>query len=88
MLNASAQACRDAGLTVEIISCGGTGTFPITVRQPGVTEIQAGGGVLCDVRYRTKYGVELEPALTMLTTVTSRPNQRRIICDGGKKSMQ
>ena len=87
LLNASAQACRDAGLTVEIISCGGTGTFPITVRQPGVTEIQAGGGVLCDVRYRTKYGVELEPALTMLTTVTSRPNQRRIICDGGKKSM-
>jgi D-serine deaminase-like pyridoxal phosphate-dependent protein len=86
-INETAEMCREAGIAVETISCGGTGTFPITAQLPGVTEIQAGGGLLCDVRYRTRYGVTLDPALTMLTTVTSRPTDSRIICDGGKKTM-
>ena len=28
LLTASADACRAAGHAVEIVSCGGTGTFP------------------------------------------------------------
>jgi D-serine deaminase-like pyridoxal phosphate-dependent protein len=87
LLVASAEACRDRGIPVEVVSCGGTGTFPITARQPGVTELQAGGGVLSDVRYRDKYGVGLAQALTMMTTVLSRPKPSRIICDGGRKTM-
>jgi D-serine deaminase-like pyridoxal phosphate-dependent protein len=86
-LVSSAEECRARGIPVEIVSCGGTGTFRISARQPGVTEIQAGGGVLSDVRYRTKYGVTLAQALTMMTTVISRPRPSRIICDGGKKTM-
>ena len=39
----SADACRAAGLPVDIVSCGGTGTFPYCAQQPGVTEIEAGG---------------------------------------------
>lgn len=87
LLVGSAEVCRNRGIPVEIVSCGGTGTFPFAARQPGVTELQAGGGVLCDVRYRDKYGVRLGCALTMMTTVTSRPTASRIICDGGKKTM-
>jgi D-serine deaminase-like pyridoxal phosphate-dependent protein len=84
---ASADLCRAAGLPVEIVSCGGTGTYWITAKLAGVTEVQAGGGIFCDIHYRTDYGVEHEYALTILTTVISRPTPTRIICDAGWKSM-
>jgi D-serine deaminase-like pyridoxal phosphate-dependent protein len=87
LLTGSADACRSAGLPVEIVSCGGTGTYWITARQAGVTEIQAGGGVFCDIRYRKKFGVDHDYALTVATTVSSRPTPTRIVCDAGKKSM-
>jgi D-serine deaminase-like pyridoxal phosphate-dependent protein len=87
LLTLSADACRSAGLRVDIVSCGGTGTYRFTTAQPGVTEIQAGGGIFSDVRYRTKFLVDHPYALTVMTTVTSRPNPRRIICDAGKKAM-
>ena len=63
------------------------GTYWITTRQPGITEIQAGGGVFCDVHYRKDFGVEHPYALTIMTTVISRPTPNRIICDAGKKTM-
>ena len=45
LLTSSAEACRAAGLLVDIVSCGGTGTLPYCAEQPGVTEIQAGGAL-------------------------------------------
>lgn len=86
-LVACAQACRALGAPCPIVSCGGTGTYWLSAAQPGVTEIQAGGGIFCDVHYREHYGVDHPFALTLVATVTSRPNPRRIICDAGKKSM-
>jgi D-serine deaminase-like pyridoxal phosphate-dependent protein len=86
-LTASAAACRTAGLPVEIVSCGGTGTYWISAFAPGVTEVQAGGGVFGDVHYREDYGVDHPQALTILTTVASRPTSTRIVCDAGWKSM-
>ncbi len=86
-LTRSAALCREAGLPVEIVSCGGTGTYALSAVQPGVTEIQAGGGIFGDVRYRTQFGVDHPYALTVMTTVISRPNPRRIVCDAGKKTM-
>jgi D-serine deaminase-like pyridoxal phosphate-dependent protein len=87
LLVASADACRAAGLPVRIVSCGGTGTYATSARVPGVTEIQAGGGIFSDVRYRTKVFVDHPYALTVLSTVTSRPTPTRIVCDAGKKTM-
>jgi D-serine deaminase-like pyridoxal phosphate-dependent protein len=69
------------------VSCGGTGTYWITAKLPGVTEVQAGGGIFCDVHYRRDYGVPHEYALTILTTVISRPTATRVICDAGWKAM-
>jgi D-serine deaminase-like pyridoxal phosphate-dependent protein len=69
------------------VSCGGTGTYQIAVTVPGVTEVQAGGGIFGDVHYRKHYGVEHEQALTILTTVASRPTPTRLVCDAGWKSM-
>ncbi len=87
LITGSAESCRAAGLTVGIVSCGGTGTYWITARLPGVTEVQAGGGIFCDVHYRRDYGVQHEYALSILTTVVSRPTPTRIICDAGWKGM-
>lgn len=87
LLTSSAALCREAGLPVEIVSCGGTGTYWISAYQPGVTEVQAGGGVFCDVYYRKMMGVDHEYALTILATVISRPTPTRIVCDTGKKAM-
>jgi D-serine deaminase-like pyridoxal phosphate-dependent protein len=87
LLTGCAAACAAAGLSCEIVSCGGTGTYQITSRLPGVTEIQAGGGIFADVYYRETMHVDHECALTILATVTSRPTPDRIICDAGKKTM-
>ena len=87
LLTATAELCRAAGLTVDIVSCGGTGTYQHTARLPGITELQAGGGIFCDVYYREEMHVDHDFALTVLATVTSRPVPTRIICDAGKKTM-
>ena len=39
------------------------------------------------MHYLTHYHVDFAPALTVLTTVTSRPTPTRIVVDAGKKSM-
>ena len=85
-LTDTAQAIRDAGIPVGIISCGGTGTYRISAFVPGITEIEAGGGIYCDISYRRNMGVEHEFALTILSTVTSRPHPARVICDAGFKT--
>eukprot|EP00039_Didymoeca_costata_P023866 m.8554 g.8554 ORF g.8554 m.8554 type:complete len:381 (+) comp3921_c0_seq1:128-1270(+) len=77
-----------SGLEVPIVSCGGTGSFIYSSEVSGVTELQAGGGVLCDMFYHEYSGrVELQLSLTILATVTSRPTARRIIVDAGRKTM-
>lgn len=83
----SAEMCRAAGLSDDIVSCGGTGTYWVSAAQSGITEIQAGGGVFCDVHYRKDFNVDHPYALTVMTTVTSRPTPQRVICDAGKKTM-
>jgi D-serine deaminase-like pyridoxal phosphate-dependent protein len=87
LLTRTADACREAGLDVQIVSCGGTGTYAYTARLPGITELQAGGGIFCDLYYRNEMHVDHDYALTVLATVTSRPAPTRIICDTGKKTM-
>lgn len=86
-LTASADECRAAGYDVPIVSCGGTGTFPYCVQQPGVTEVQVGGGIFGDVHYRDHYREDFRCALTVLATVTSRPTSTRVILDAGRKTL-
>ena len=83
----TAEACRAAGAPIGIVSCGGTGTYWITAEQKGITEIQAGGGIFSDMLYRKNFGVEHPYAMTVMATVTSRPEPTRIICDAGRKTM-
>ncbi|MCA9102769.1 MAG: DSD1 family PLP-dependent enzyme [Planctomycetales bacterium] len=76
-----------ADLPCPIVSAGGTGSFRYTVACPGITELQAGGLVMMDVFYRQACQVEdFQNALSLVTTVVSRPNTERVIVDAGRKS--
>ncbi|MFZ1753548.1 MAG: DSD1 family PLP-dependent enzyme [Caldilineaceae bacterium] len=86
LITSSAELCRSQGIPIEIVSGGGSGTYQVTPFLPGMTEIQAGGAIFCDVTYQS-WGIDLQPALFVQTTVTSRPNPQRIICDAGFKSL-
>jgi D-serine deaminase-like pyridoxal phosphate-dependent protein len=87
LLTSSADLCRREGLPIDIVSCGGTGTYWISATIPGVTEMQAGGGIFNDVHYAEDFGLDHEFALTIMTTVISRPAPDRIIVDAGRKTM-
>ncbi len=87
-LVATAEQVRAAGIPVEIVSCGGTGTHEFSSYVKGVTEIQAGGGILNDMRYdQLQLGQTQEFALTVLAGVVSRPQPDRIITDSGFKTL-
>jgi len=82
------QTMLDDGLNCEIVSAGGTGSYQFTAHCPGVTEIQAGGGVFADPFYANQCGVTgLEPAVSLIATVTSRPKLERAVTDSGRKSL-
>ena len=85
-LIASADACRAAGIQVDIVSASGSGTYLLSAGLRGLTELQAGGGVFSDLNYQ-KWGLDHEFALTVLTRVVSRPTPRRIVVDGGFKTL-
>lgn len=83
--------CRDtllkSGLPCGIVSAGGTGSYQISAKVPGITELQAGGGIFGDPFYSKKCNVEgHEQALTILATVVSRPVLERAVLDTGRKT--
>lgn len=82
----TADAIRADGIPVEIVSAGGTATYLTSSTMPGITEIQAGGGVFGDIEYINQ-GADVEPAMSMRTIVTSRPTSTRVIVDAGRKSI-
>ena len=80
-----AAAVRAEGLPCEVVSGGGTGTYDISGRVPGVTEIQAGSYALMDSDY-ARLGLPFEQAVFVLGTVVSRPTPSRLVADCGHKS--
>jgi D-serine deaminase-like pyridoxal phosphate-dependent protein len=78
-----------AGLPVEIVSGGGTGTFAQTGTVEGFDEVQAGSYVFMDATYSQVEGIgeRFRHALTVLATVISRPKPERIILDTGRKTV-
>ena len=75
-----------AGVAVEVVSGGGTGTYDITGKLRGMTEIQAGSYATMDAKYHS-VGLPFERALTLLTTVISRPTPTRAVTDAGMKAI-
>lgn len=78
------------GMSVGIVSGGGSGNYMFAASLDGLTELQAGGGCLMDPFYGQLCHLEelgFEYALTILTTVTSRPTAERVITDAGFKAL-
>jgi D-serine deaminase-like pyridoxal phosphate-dependent protein len=87
-LRAARAAMEREGLPCRIVSAGGTGSYQYTADEPGLTELQAGGGVFA-CRYYTEvcHVTGHRPALGLLATVVSRPAPDRAILDIGRKSV-
>ncbi len=86
LLRESADLCRAADIPIEIVSCGGSGTYAVAALEEGVTEIEAGGAVFNDVTY-TSMNVSTQQALFVHSVVTSRPAEDRVIVDAGFKAL-
>jgi D-serine deaminase-like pyridoxal phosphate-dependent protein len=90
---AARYAIEKAGLPVEILSVGGTGTYNIDTNVPGVTEIQPGSYIFMDIQYRgigsdaSDTFSDFGNSLSVMTTVISRPSKGRAITDGGNKAL-
>ncbi len=82
-----------SGLSTEIFSGGGTGTYNIDHQTPGVTDVQVGSYVFMDAQYIGIGGVgdtdvyaDFQPALTILTTVLNAQYEGRVTTDAGAKA--
>lgn len=89
LLVGTKNTIEDAGIDVDVVSAGGTGTYNITGENPDITEVQAGSYVTMDTKYRSVEGIgdTFECALTVLTTVLSKPTESRAVVDAGMKAM-
>ncbi|MEZ6064205.1 MAG: alanine racemase [Planctomycetaceae bacterium] len=88
LLHETAQSLERSGMCIEIISAGGTGSYQHALQSPGITELQAGGGIFGDPFYTDACGVTgLRPALGIVATVVSRPSLPRAVLNCGRKSL-
>jgi D-serine deaminase-like pyridoxal phosphate-dependent protein len=82
---------EDAGIKVEIVSGSGTFTYRFASEIQGITEIQAGTYLLMDTAFRDHGVYEFDCALSVLSTVISRPSypgaNGLAVIDTGRKSM-
>ena len=76
---------EDNGIAVNIVSASGTGTYNITSKIPGITELQCGSYIFMDGNYLKVFD-DFQPALSVLCTVVSR-RDNRIVIDCGLKSI-
>jgi D-serine deaminase-like pyridoxal phosphate-dependent protein len=87
------DALRSEGFSLETLSVGGTGTYKADLHAEGVTEIQPGSFIFMDSHYRSignEVGAvysDFGQALTVMTTIISRPSRSRAITDGGNKAL-
>ena len=72
-------------IPVKIVSASGTGTYNITSKIEGITELQCGSYIFMDGNY-LKIFDDFQPALSLMCTVVSRRGNRLII-DCGLKSV-
>jgi D-serine deaminase-like pyridoxal phosphate-dependent protein len=80
-----------SGIACPLVTGGSTGTYRFDAENPGITELQPGSFVFMDMEYGTIGGPDgteyrdFKNALTVVTTVVSRPPGMAIV-DGGYKA--
>lgn len=83
---ASAELLESAGIPAPIRSTGGTGTYAVSGKYPGITEIQAGSYLLMDTMYVNR-GAHFQRSLTVLATVISIRGGGHAVLDCGVKAI-
>ena len=85
---------KRAGLNTEIFSGGGTGTYNILPKAPGVTDLQVGSYIFMDCQYLEIGGesndevyTDFAPSLTVVTTVLNTYFPKSITTDAGAKAL-
>jgi D-serine deaminase-like pyridoxal phosphate-dependent protein len=87
LLAEAARALIVSGFGVDVVSVGGTPTAESAGSTPGVTEIRPGTYVFSDRdQVALGWGTLDDCALTVITTVVSRPAPDRAIIDAGTKA--
>ena len=86
MMVETKRMAEEAGLSVEVLSAGGTHNYEIMGAVPEITEVCAGAYALLDSRYATQRP-KLKPAARIMATVTSRPERGLAITDTGQKAV-
>jgi 3-hydroxy-D-aspartate aldolase len=88
------DAMKRSGLNTEIFSGGGTGTYNIMTKVPGVTDVQVGSYIFMYAQYLEIGGEENEelytdfaPSLTVMTTVLNNYFPNRLTTDAGQKAL-
>ena len=88
------EAMKAAGLSTDIFSGGGTGTYSLQHLTPGFTDVQVGSYIFMDMQYLA-IGSEdgdpvykdFTPSLTVLTTVVNNRFPGRLTTDAGAKAL-
>ena len=80
------EMVEKAGMEVDVVSVGGTHNYEVAGAMDGVTEVPAGTYVLMDEKYR-QHRPQLQPAASVVATVTGVPEDGMAITDGGQKAI-
>jgi D-serine deaminase-like pyridoxal phosphate-dependent protein len=88
------EKMQQAGLSTEIFSGGGTGTYNMQHLVPGFTDVQVGSYIFMDMQYLA-IGSEdgnpvfndFEPSLTVLATIVNNRFPGRLTTDAGAKAL-
>src|SRR5579872_836867 len=93
-LTETVASARKAGLPIEIVTGGSTGTYNIDSETKTLTELEAGSFVFMDTIYRgigskndDKVYTDFGPALTVMTTVISKRHPHQCTIDAGNKAL-
>jgi D-serine deaminase-like pyridoxal phosphate-dependent protein len=88
------DAMKKSGLNTEIFSGGGTGTYNIMTKVPGITDLQVGSYIFMDCQYLEIGGesneelyTDFTPSLTVMTTVLNNYFPNRLTTDAGQKAL-
>lgn len=87
VLTQTAEALRQDGHQIDVVTTGGTGTAEFCVTVPGVTEVQPGSFLFMDTDYRNAIGKHYSNSLTILSTVLSKQGPNTVTIDAGLKSL-
>lgn len=91
-LNNTAKLIKKDGIPVNYLTGGGSGTSVIDAKLAGLTELQPGGYIFMDSRYReiewdNGKNIPFEQSLMLLTSVISMPKPGYCVLDMGLKAV-